>query len=158
MITFFKNIKLVAKLVFNKDEQLMISVKEFVHANKNLLIIIADKKTDRIFVAYNDKIVNGTIKSLEGKNSHVVRDVLRFSRFNQNIGQFVAALVETLHIPLTEKNINEFFKFIDGALYNIARATRKVKKFNGVDKPVEKVENSPVVSPYTQAFDEKAEK
>lgn len=156
MITFFKNIKLVAKLVFNRDEQLMITVKEFVHANKNLLIIIADKKTDRIFVAYDDKIVNGVIKSVEGKNSHVVRDVLRFSRFNQNISQFITSIVETLHIPLTEKTVNHFFKFLDGALYNIAKATRKINKVQHVDKPVEKVEKAAIKSPYSAAFDEQS--
>lgn len=112
------------------------SVKEFAHANKDLLIIVCDPKTDRIFATYKDKFVNGTIKSPLGKKSKVVKDVLKYSRFNENVDQYLTAIMETLHLPMWKAN--HFFKFIDGALYNIAKSLRKKRKDEPIPSPFAK--------------------
>lgn len=113
------------KMVFNRNEHLLFTVKEFSHQNKNLLIIVCDPETDRMFVTYKDRFVNGRIKSPLGKKSHIVKDVLKYSRFNVTIDQFITSLVETLHLPVWKGGANQFFQFIDGAVYNIARHLRK---------------------------------
>ncbi|OLS15999.1 MAG: hypothetical protein RBG13Loki_0377 [Promethearchaeota archaeon CR_4] len=123
MITFYAKLR----MIFNREERLMFTIKEFAHANKDLLIIVADPKSDRMFVTYKDKFVNGTIKSPLGKKSSVVKDVLKYSRFNESIDQFITSLVETLHLPTWKGGANQFFQFIDGSMYNIAKSLRKHK-------------------------------
>lgn len=129
-MTFVKTmLSLYAKIrmIFNRDERLMFTVPEFTRANKDLLIIVADPKNDRMFVSYKDKFVNAKIKSPTGKNTHVVRDVLKYSRFNESIDQYMTALVEALQLPIWKGKSNQFYQFIDGAVYNIAKALRKTK-------------------------------
>ncbi len=126
MQSFFKRLKLVVSLVFNKDAANLLSVPAFASANKNLLMIVCDPDSDRIFVTYRDKYVNGKIKSATGKNTHVVKEVVKYSRFPNAIDDFITALVETLHLPL--KNGNQFFQFIDGAVYNIGKSLRNDRK------------------------------
>ena len=109
-------------MIFNRNERLLYTIKEFSHANKNMLIIVCDPKTDRMFVTYKDFYVNGKIKSTQGKNTHVVREVLKNSRFKDSIDGFVGSLAETLSLPLLKAN--DFYKFIDGAVFNIAKALR----------------------------------
>lgn len=116
---FFSRIK----ILFNRDAQLRFTVKEFAHYNKNLLIIVCDPKTDRMFVTHKDKFVNGLIKSPTGKKSHVVREVLKYSRFNVTTDMYITSLMETLHLPIWRAN--QFYQFIDGAIFNIAKSLRK---------------------------------
>lgn len=102
------------------------SVPEFVSANKDLLIIVADPKTDSIYVAYNNKIVAGNIKSADGKKLHLVRGVLKDSLFRKNIDLFIASIVDTIKLPLRKGN--QFFMFLDGAIFNIAKSLAKKNK------------------------------
>lgn len=120
-LSFYKKLK----MVFNRDERLLFTVKEFAHANKDLLIIVSDPKSDRMFVTYKDKFVNGRIKSATGKKTHVVREVLKHSRFKESIDQYLASLVETLHLPVWKSGANQFYQFIDGAIFNIAKSMKK---------------------------------
>lgn len=122
-------------MIFNRDERQLYTVKEFAHANKDLLIIVADPKTDRVFATYKDRFVNGRLKSADGKKTRVVKDVLKYSHFHRSIDQYIASLVETLHLPVLKGN--QFFQFIDGAIFNIAKALRK-------NKP------APIKSPYVK--------
>lgn len=87
------------------------------------MVIICDPKTDRVFVSYKDKHVNGRIKSATGKNTKIVKEVLSHSRFHHNIDDFITAIAETLNVSL--KNGNQLYQFIDGALFNIAKSLRK---------------------------------
>lgn len=132
MISFYKQLK----MIFNKDERQLYTIKEFAHANKNLLIIVCDPDSDRMFVSHKDRFVNGRIKSAKGIKTHVVKDVLKYSRFHVTIDQFISSLVETLHLPVWKGGANQFFQFIDGAVFNIAKNLRKhVKKGKAVPSP-----------------------
>ncbi len=111
------------RILFNRDAQLRYTVKEFAHENKNLLIIVCDPKTDMMFVTHRDKFVSGRIKSPTGRKSHVVREVLKYSRFNVTTDMYITALMETLHLPIWRAN--QFYQFIDGAVFNIAKSLRK---------------------------------
>jgi len=111
------------KMLFSRDATSLYAVSEFAHANKDMLIIVCDPKTDRIFATYKDKFVNGTIKSPTGKKSKVVKEVLKHSRFEASVDQYLTAIMETLHLPIWKAN--KFYQFIDGALYNIAQSLRK---------------------------------
>lgn len=121
-------------MLFNRDERLRFMVKEFAHSNPELLIIVADPKTDRIFTTYKDKFVNGTIKQTDGKKSHIIREVLKLSRFNTNVDSFLVAVMETLNVPLWKPGTSQFFHFLDGAVYNIGRSLQK-KKGPALSKP-----------------------
>ncbi len=118
MISFFRK----AKLLFSRDNLNLYTVKEFAHANKDLLIIVCDPKSDRMFATYKDKFVNGKIKSTDGKNRHVVKTVLTNCRFNTGIDSFLGSLAETLNLSIPKAN--DFYKFIDGALFNIAKSLK----------------------------------
>jgi hypothetical protein len=127
------------KLLFRRDLRNLYTIKEFAHANKDFLIIVCDPKTDRIFVTYKDRFVNGKIKSATGKNPKVVKTVLRYSRFHHSISDFITAIAETLNLPLTKGN--QFYQFLDGAVYNIAKGLRKKRS----DRPAK-----PVQSPFVE--------
>lgn len=116
MLSFFQKVR----LIFDRDARQLYLVSEFAHINKDLLIIVADPKTDRMFVTYKDKQVNGRIKSLKGKKTHVVKEVLSNSRFKESIDGFIASMAETLDLPLWKGN--QFYQFLDGAVFKIGRA------------------------------------
>lgn len=124
MTTFYAKLR----MIFNRDERALFTIQEFAHQNKNLLIIVADPKTDRMFVAHQDRFVNAQIKSPDGKKTHVVRDVVRYSQFHKSIDMFITSLVETLKLPLWKGGANQFYQFIDGAIFNIAKSLRKPPK------------------------------
>ena len=111
------------RILFNREARLKYTVPEFAHQNKGLLIIVCDPKTDRIFVTYKDKFVNGKIKAVTGRRSHVVKEVLKYSRFNESIDGYITAIMETLHLPIWRAN--KFYQFLDGAVYSISKSLRK---------------------------------
>lgn len=120
-------IKLFLYKKFFNDFRMAHGVPDFAHQNKDLLVIICDPKSDNIFVAYNDALVSGRIKSIKtNKKAFIVRNVLKFSKFKSEVDGFLGALVETLHLPV-EKG-NDFLQFLDGALYNISRNLRSTEK------------------------------
>lgn len=142
MLTFAKKVK----MIFNRDERLLYTVKEFAHANKNLLIIVADPVTDRVFATYMDNFVNAKIKSTTGKTTHVVRDVVKFSRFKESIDPFISSLAESLNLPVWKGGANQFFQFLDGAIFNIAKSLRDKRNPTKVEAgPKEPVIPSPYI-------------
>lgn len=132
-------------MIFNREERLLFTIKEFAHANKDLLIMVADPKTDRMFATYKDRFVNGRIKSPLGKKTHIVRDVLKYSRFHVTVDQFIASIVETLDLPIWKGGSNQFYQFLDGAVFNIAKKLRKNQPQDSGSPPVGAVK-SPFVS------------
>lgn len=110
----------------NHRTKLGFALRDFAHANKDLLIIVCDPKSDNMMVAYKDKIVTGVIKSVQGKKQHVVKNVLYQGGFEKHIDGFLGSLVEILKVNL--KAGGHFFKFIDGALFNLSKALHKDKK------------------------------
>lgn len=115
------------RMIFNRDERLMFTLPEFTNANKDLLIIVCDPANDRMFISYKNRSVNSKIKSPTGKNLHVIKDVLKYSRFDKTVNQFLTAIMEALQLPTWKGSVNHFYQFIDAAVFNIAKSLRKTK-------------------------------
>lgn len=106
---------------FRKRKQL--DIQEFCHSHRNYLVIVLDPKDDTMFVSYKDKQISGKIKSADGVERRVVKKVLKFSTFESAIDRFIGGIMDVLKLPLKEGS--DFYKFIDGALFNIAKALKK---------------------------------
>jgi hypothetical protein len=108
-------------------------VPDFAQKNKNLLVIVCDPKTDMIFVGKGGEMVLGRIKSADGKQMSVVKNVLDNSQFKTAVNPFIVALLEALQLPMKAGNL--FYQFIDGALFNISKALARKKKPGAVVSP-----------------------
>lgn len=113
MLTFLQNKK-------NRQDYLRNMLGAFASENKNLLIIVADPLTDYMFVAYKDKMVLGQVKSLEGSEQHVVKDVLKRSavksQFDYALEMFLSGLSDLLKLGMKEGN--QFYSFISNVLFH----------------------------------------
>ena len=118
----------IIKIFFDREERIAYTLSEFAHQNKDLLIIVADPKTDKIFVGYKDKHILSRINSPEGKKLRVVRNILKRSTFQSNIDFFQVALMEALQVPMKNKHFNQFLQWLDGGVYNIGKALARDKK------------------------------
>lgn len=99
-------------------------IGQFIHANRNLLIIVCDPATDKLVMAYKDKVVINKIVGFDKGAKDVVKNVLRKSSFQSNIDKFISSLSQSLELSI--KDGSEFFKWVDGALYNISKAIKRV--------------------------------
>lgn len=95
-------------------------IGQFIHSHRNLLVIVCDPKTDKLMMAYKDKVVINRIVGFDKGSGHVVKNILRKSAFKSNIDKFISSLAQSLELGV--KDGNDFYKWIDGALYNISRA------------------------------------
>lgn len=136
-----KKISTLIRFAFDGDYYKKISIAEFAHAHPDLLIIIGNPKTDQLFAAHKNKFVNSIIRDPKGKRTHVVQEVLSHSLFKKGIDSFIVSLVEALHLPL--RHGNQFFNFIDGAFFNIAKALRDERAAKRTSVPVKRVEKTP---------------
>lgn len=93
------------------------------HANKDLLIIVADPKDDSVFVSYNDKHAGGKIASLKGDKPRLVKNILKSSGFDRHIDDFLISLAEAIGVKKLV-DANNFLQFLDGALFNLAKRSR----------------------------------
>lgn len=109
-------------------ERKMLNVQEFAHRHKNYLVIVCDPKDDTIFVAYKDKEIAGRIKSADGVEYNVVKNVLKHSTFERTIDQFLGGIIETMKIPITKQQVSDFLKFIDGAIFRITKSLKFTSK------------------------------
>lgn len=112
-------------MLFSSDERNLYLVPKFANAHKNFLVIVMDPQTDRIFVSHRGVIVNGRIRSVKGRTTHIVRDVLKQSRFKFHIDEVLGTLAETLNVPIPKAN--QIYSFLDGAIFNIGKALAKKK-------------------------------
>jgi hypothetical protein len=110
----------------SREKKLSKAIPEFMHDNKDLLIIIGDPKTDTLYASYKDITVAGKIKTADGKKIRVIKEVLSASTFHERTDQFITGLMEVMQLPI--KAGNQFFQFVDGAIYNIAHAIQQRKK------------------------------
>lgn len=94
------------------------SIGTFMTENKRLLVIVCDPQTDKMMMSYKGQFVVSQIKK-EGKRGHIVRKMLKYSQFKNNIDGFIQSLSESLLISIQEGN--QFFQWVDGAIYNIAK-------------------------------------
>ena len=107
-----------------KDRQK--DLQNFAHENKDLLVIIGDPATDSLFMAYEDKMVLSKIKSADGRNTKVIKQALRWSSFAGAIDNLIVALSDMMSLPI--KKGNQFFQWIDGAIYGIVNKLSIKKK------------------------------
>lgn len=110
----------------NRKKEEAISIGEFAHQHKNLIIIVADPKDDTIFAAYNDRFASGKLKTSAGKDARIIRDMMaNTALFDSNIDRFLMGLTDVLKIRRLSYGVNNFLQYLDGALYNIAMKHRK---------------------------------
>lgn len=112
----------------NNDKRQKHTIPDFLHANKDLLVFVCDPKTDNIIVAYKDAMVSGQLKSADGKRLRVVKGVLTHSIFDKHIDGFLGGVSELIKLKIMDKAGNQFFKFIDGALFNVSKRLRENKR------------------------------
>lgn len=122
MMRAYRKIKLLVAALFDHEARIGYTVSKFAHTNNDLLIIALDPKTDLLFASYKNKTVSSKIKGVNGKNLHVVREVLKHSRFKDTSDSFLASVMEALHLDI--KSGNQFYHWLDGAVFNIAKAVR----------------------------------
>lgn len=113
-----------------RNTEQKVAVGEFAHQNPDLIVIVADPKDDTIFVAYNDRFVSGRIRTEQGTDARIIKDLMRTSRlFDSQIDRFLMGLMDVLKVSQMSVGVNNFLQFIDGALYNISQRHRE--KFTG---------------------------
>ncbi len=105
----------------------MLNIQQFAHHHRNYLVIVCDPRDDTMFISYRDKQVGGRIKSEDGLNHKVVKNVLKHSTFEREIDRLIGAIVNSMKLPLEWGS--DFFKFLDGAIYNISKIL-KIEKDN----------------------------
>jgi hypothetical protein len=103
----------------------MLNIQDFAHANKNLLVIVADPQDDTIFVSFKDKQVAGKIKSADGIDYQVVKRLMRGSSFESNIERFIGALIDIIRTPLTTQQVSDFYKMVGDSIYVITQSLYK---------------------------------
>lgn len=129
------------KMFISKRERLAFTVPEFAHANKKLLIIVADPDTDEMYVSYKDHHVRGTIKSAKGGKSKTVKKLLSESQFEEGMDGLVVGVLDAMKVSLKLPSANQFMQVLDGALYNISKSLRK----KSAPKPMKGAVPSPFV-------------
>lgn len=113
MLQFLKNKK-------GRQEYLRSMLGAFASENKDLLIIVADPESDYMFVGYKNKMVLGKIKSLDGSEMHIVKDVLKRSsvksQFDLALELFLSGFSDLLKVSL--KQGNQFYSFVSNVLFH----------------------------------------
>ena len=85
----------------------------FSRVNKNVLVIIADPKTDNIIATYNNHYSAAQIKTkFLKRNTGVVKAILEREGDEDKI----------------EKKVSEFFQFIDAFIYQTAKEIKKAEQ------------------------------
>ena len=127
-----KRLTEIAQLYSNRKKRLAYTVPEFMGANKELLIIIADPKTDEIVVGFNGKLAKVSLSLEGGKKDAIIKKMLKTSKFNENFGAFTVSVAQALFEKTVSKNARIFFSVLDGMLFNINQEIRNIK--NGRNK------------------------
>ena len=99
----------------------ILRIQGFAQELRDNLVIVARPKDDMMFMSYRGRQVVGKIRSLDGKNHKVVKNVLKASTFEQEVPRFIGGVMDVLRAPL-HGIASSFWHFIDGALYNISGA------------------------------------
>ena len=112
-----------------------LEIREFAHARKNQIVIVADPKDDRIFVGYNDRFVTGRIKTEKGDSAKILQDMMKSSAlFDSHIDRFLMGLSNVMRFRKLTHGVNNFLQFLDGALYNISQRHREKTKTSAKEK------------------------
>lgn len=103
------------------------TVSDFAHKHRHLVVIVLDPEEDTMFMAYRDQQVLNKIKSADGENYHVVKNVMKASRFKGAIDRLIISLVDFMKVPLTTPAMQHLMKWIDGATFAIGQRMTKLK-------------------------------
>ena|ERR1019366_3288928 len=110
-------------VIWKTKEAKQLEVQTFAQAHKDLLIIVLNPKDDKLFMAHGGFQILSQVKSATGKNEHLVKNLLKHSRFESNIDKFITILADSLQLPL--RKANSFYQWVDGALFNLTRELKK---------------------------------
>jgi hypothetical protein len=139
------------------NKRKILDVQQFAHTHRNYLVMVFDPKDDTMFCSFRDKQISAKIKSADGFDHHVVKNVLKLSTFDREVDRLVGSILDTLKFPIALKHCSKcdrdlaggynfcglcgteyvkrpwipgstFVSFIDGAVHNIAKAIFKAKK------------------------------
>lgn len=110
-----------------------IAIKDFLHKHlSDKLIIIADPADDSLYMKYGKNFVLTKIKSMDNKNYRVVKSVLKYSRFKSNIDRLLGGMSEAMQLSI--KDGNQFWQWIDGALFAISKKISLTKHEDAKEK------------------------
>ena len=117
----------------------MLNVQEFAHKHRDFLVIVCDPRDDTMFMSYRDKQISAKIRSMDGIDHRVVKNILRHSTFEREIDRLIGAVTDAFTVkgerckecrqlvnPAQVSSFNTFIHFLDGALFRIT----KVLKFS----------------------------
>lgn len=104
----------------NKEQKSLDDIKKFIHANKHLLIIVANPATDELVTAFSDIIAHTRFRTPDNKQLNVVLNVLKKSRFENTIDAFMQAFMEGVKIDEKDKDGAQFVKAVGGGIRSIA--------------------------------------
>ena len=94
------------------SEEVKKKITEFLADNKEMLVIIADPKSDAIVVGYKDQLTaHRLIHRSTGNSVGAVLDMLQYNKENKR----------------TKDSVNNFLLVIDGAIHNISKTLKKNK-------------------------------
>lgn len=116
-------------------QELITSIGEFANANSDLLVIVADPRSDNLFMSYGGVVAMNKIKSVDGKKMTVVKDVLNHSLFKKKADTFLGGLIDFMGLDEKVPGVNQFIQWVDGALCNIAKKLRLNKRGLSVESP-----------------------
>uniref|UniRef100_A0A6H1ZAY3 Uncharacterized protein n=1 Tax=viral metagenome TaxID=1070528 RepID=A0A6H1ZAY3_9ZZZZ len=103
----------------------MLNIQQFARNHRGYLVIVCDPKDDTMFMSYRGRQVSAKIKSEDGRNHKVVKGVLKHSIFEREIDRFIGGIMQGMKLSL--EHGNQFYQFIDGALFNISKSLKKKK-------------------------------
>ena len=100
-------------------------IKEFLHKHKDLLIFVADPKTDWMVTAFGDNFATVQFP-FESMDKGIVFNALRKSKFNEAIDPFMVGLEEATGIKVEDNQ--QLAHIVGGSIRAIGEARLKSKK------------------------------
>lgn len=100
----------------------MLTVQDFAANHPRYLVIVCDIQDDSIFMAHGRRQVSGRIKAHDGASMRVVKEMLTFATFESGFSHWIGGVLELLPAPLNNPKVSEFFKMLDGGIWNLAKA------------------------------------
>ena len=116
----------IAQLYINRRKRLSYTVKEFMHTNKDLLFIIADPKTDEIYIGYDDRHAKGEML-IDGKKVGIVKKMLKTSKFEENYGAYVSTLASLIFDKTVSRWSRIFLNQMNNMIFNLNKSLRNIK-------------------------------
>lgn len=104
-----------------KDPKTNQEIKDFLHSHKDLLIMVADPKTDEIVIAYNDQFAV-TQYPFESMDKGIVFNALRESKFDETIDPLMVGIEKATGI--TVENNQQLSHIIGGSIMNIGKKSK----------------------------------